>query len=686
MLAGLLLSVLAPVQLLAADAIQTGPVQLDPATNCCLGLVVPIIGGDDDGDATAQLDYRASGDPIWRQGLPLLRVKPEQISTESPPGANGLPVPERQFAGSVFGLSPGQSYQLRVTVIDPDGGGSVQIVSAGTRSLPPDQPLLPRQVSVASASALSTALANALPGDVIEISAGVYQGPFTLSRDGSLQNPIVLRGVSAETTFIDGIGGDFALRLRGDYVHVEDLTMFDADWAVHALNQRGIVIRRNRLLDVTNGIEARTGTVRDYVVCDNLIEGRRLWPDVSASTRNLKGIAISGQGHVICHNTLSGFGDGVSISRSTSIINAAIDIHNNDVLWSGDDGLELDYSHRNVRAFDNRITNVNMGISFQPVYGGPVYAFRNVLVNVARSPFKLNNDPTGFYILHNTAQRTLGLGDNAAHAFPSIGYEQADGDPAYAANFMFINNLMIGNADPAFVTTQLLDATIDSNGWWPDGAFRLFDSWVNFADLISNSPYEASGRILSGQPFAVPLILDIDYTTQVAPPDLRLSAVSNAVDGAQVLANINDGFNGLAPDLGALELGKALPIYGVRATNEPDNDGDGIGDGVDNCSGIPNPGQDDGDSDGYGDACDNCSMDANPNQLDSNGDGFGNFCDADLDGSLYTNFADLALFKSSFGSSAANADLNGDGFVNFADLARFKSLFGAPPGPGAVLP
>jgi len=47
---------------------------------------------------------------------------------------------------------------------------------------------------------------------------------------------------------------------------------------------------------------------------------------------------------------------------------------------------------------------------------------------------------------------------------------------------------------------------------------------------------------------------------------------------------------------------------------EPDSDGDGIGDCVDNCPAIPNPAQFDADNDGFGDACDNCPLVPNPTQ------------------------------------------------------------------------
>lgn len=93
-------------------------------------------------------------------------------------------------------------------------------------------------------------------------------------------------------------------------------------------------------------------------------------------------------------------------------------------------------------------------------------------------------------------------------------------------------------------------------------------------------------------------------------------------------------------------------------------------------------GEHDSDSDGVNDDIDNCINTANANQRDSNNDGFGNVCDADLDDNGFVNFADLALFKSAFGSN--DADFDGNGFVNFADLAMFKSMFGQPPGPAGA--
>ena len=60
---------------------------------------------------------------------------------------------------------------------------------------------------------------------------------------------------------------------------------------------------------------------------------------------------------------------------------------------------------------------------------------------------------------------------------------------------------------------------------------------------------------------------------------------------------------------------------------DPDTDGDGFDDCVDNCPGVPNPGQEDGDGDTVGDVCDNCPAVSNPGQADADSDGYGDACD-----------------------------------------------------------
>jgi hypothetical protein len=548
----------------AANNVVVGDVRVDAPTVCCLGFSIPVT-GDDNFNAEGTIEYRASGTTSWQQGLPLLRVRPEFTSEESPPGSYGLPVPESQFAGSLFRLQPGTSYDVRITVTDPDGGDRTQTVTTMTRALPLTDPAVPRQVSVATDAELGNAVSVAQAGDVIRVAAGTYNGPLTINANGTASNPIILRGESTDSVTIDASGATYGITISGDHVYVEQLTVSGSTWGARSYGTEGVVIRRSRFTNVNRGINASSGTTRAQYICDNVLEGRHVWPNTDSSTWNDEGIEMGGEGHTVCHNTLSGFGDALGLTNSTAIPNVAIDFWGNDVRWTADDALELDFAHRNVRAFDNRAINMNMGASFQPVWGGPVYVFRNVFLNIRATAYKLNNDPSGFFIYHNTSARTLGGGNWGAQAFTSLGYTQADGDPAYAANFEMKNNILIGLSDPARVTTDLILETIDYNGWKPDGTFRFVDSWVNFADLQSNSPYEANGRILDDSTFETPIALPADYTTFWPQRDATLGASSLAIDTAQPLPNINDDFSGIAPDLGAIELGESPPEYGVRS-------------------------------------------------------------------------------------------------------------------------
>ena len=94
---------------------------------------------------------------------------------------------------------------------------------------------------------------------------------------------------------------------------------------------------------------------------------------------------------------------------------------------------------------------------------------------------------------------------------------------------------------------------------------------------------------------------------------------------------------------------------------ETDADGDAIPDSRDNCTAVPNAGQ-----------------------QDSDGDGYGNACDADLNNDGIVNSLDLAVFRSQFATRTAVSDFNSDGIVNSIDLARFRALFARVPGPSAL--
>jgi hypothetical protein len=529
-------------------AIIVGDVVVDPPTLETIGVSLPILGGDTNYNAKVQVFYRKTGDSGWNEALPLMRVHPEMLSTEDVSPFTVV----QQFAGSIFDLQPDTSYDVRLEVQDPDGGSTTKLISIRTRPAPLSDPITPHVVNVTNNSQLQSALSAANPGDVITLANGTYNGAITVSRSGTAANPIFVRGQSQGGVILDGTGSTYGITISGSNVTVENLTVQNSSWGMRLASTSDIVVRRLRITNVSYGIDGRGGTNRNYYICDNTLQGKSVvWPDVSSAVWDFEGIVLTGSGHVVCYNTISGFGDALGLHHDTAIPNRAIDFYGNDVLWTGDNDVELDFADRNVRVFRNRFTNGgNQAISFQPVWGGPAYAIRNVIYNSSRSPFKTNNDPTGIYILHNTALRP--------------GWAWQSFAPGYVADMFFYNNILIGSTNAVDVQPSFDFTDIDYDGYWPDGQFKLTNTWNNFNSLQQNSPYEHHGLLLDGLPFETPVTFAADYTTFVQPIDATVAPSSNAIDAGLRLPNINDGFTGSGPDLGALERGLPLPWYGVR--------------------------------------------------------------------------------------------------------------------------
>src|SRR6059058_5627979 len=114
----------------ADDVLHPGAVNLDRPTLVALGVQL-LISGDDNHDAAVTVRYRETGAGTWRDGMPLFRVHPESVV--------GRTVPE-QFAGSIFDLSPGTTYEIELHATDPDGPVDQTITLSGTTHAVPRDP------------------------------------------------------------------------------------------------------------------------------------------------------------------------------------------------------------------------------------------------------------------------------------------------------------------------------------------------------------------------------------------------------------------------------------------------------------------------------------------------------------------------------------------------------------------
>ena len=110
----------------------------------------------------------------------------------------------------------------------------------------------------------------------------------------------------------------------------------------------------------------------------------------------------------------------------------------------------------------------------------------------------------------------------------------------------------------------------------------------------------------------------------------------------------------------------AFLLWGTPAFagTAPDDDGDGISNGLDNCSEAVNPSQDDTDSD-------DC----------------GNLCDADYDDSGVVGLGDFGEFSAAFGSGdeeKCHFDPLLPCVVGLDDFGFFSANFGGNPGPSGT--
>src|SRR5581483_6102251 len=336
--------------LFADNVVHPGTPILDRPTLTALGVQLPIT-GDDNFNATVSVEYRVAGTTAWRQALPLFRVHPENT-------AGYILTP--QFAGSIFDLKPGTSYDIQLHVQDVDGPvDQIVPVSAATRPVPGDPPS-PRIVNVSNGSQLSSAVQAAQPGDIIQVAPGFYSGPFFFWVSGTAQKPFVIRGAGDSTVFD---GGNCAscnvVEIYGSYVHLESMRIQNAQRAVRFQTGASIgnVVRYVHITNTILGIGSQANQL-DFYIADNILEGRLTWPHVYSDDNGAyasdDGINMQGSGHVVAHNRISGFGDAMKTSQA---LDRAVDFYGNDVLYTYDNAIELDGSEGNARCFRNRFSN-----------------------------------------------------------------------------------------------------------------------------------------------------------------------------------------------------------------------------------------------------------------------------------------------------------------------------------------
>lgn len=482
------------------------------------------IDGDANRNSVVDVRFRKVGTSEWRPALPLLRIGGERVYRDQYKMSYTVP---DGFAGSILNLEPGTSYECEFTLRDPDGvsGNAVERVTVATRSEPqayeggrvlhvyPDDHEGPKQepnfiglkhayYGPGRGDWTSVRTMRAQPGDTMLMHAGLYRperynyvdplsAPFTgtisLSMKGTAKKPITIRAAGDGEVIFDGGGNSRLFEVMASEHHIfEGLTFRNTEVAFFAgekdvMGAKSLTIRNCRFEDVGVGVWTENADSSDFLISDNLFLGREdqmrvigwnqagrraagIYP--SHQLRSFFAVKVYGPGHVIAHNAIAYFHDGICIStygppeaeldRQAS----SIDIYGNDIHLSNDDFIESDGGVHNIRVFQNRgVSAAHNGYSAQPMFGGPVYFYRNLLYHVGNgSAFKLSAIPAGILVYQNTL----------------IG-EQTAGGPYSNAHWR--NNLFLGKDTPNRGVMTWGNATenysSDYNGFRPNPGSTL---------------------------------------------------------------------------------------------------------------------------------------------------------------------------------------------------------------------
>ncbi len=550
-----------------------------PVTPEQISLYLPVT-GEFKMTATATVRYQPASNAKWIAAHPLYRIRPDN--------SVGKRKPANAFAGVITGLSPGTVYLVEVTV-KLGKQKNVQKISIETRSLPETAPEVTRNITSSSTSKqIQEIFDRAVPGDVIQFENGTYSvDGLNFNRSGSIKHPVYIRGASRQGVIIKD-NTQKILQLNASNVVLENLTLqasgadrmqMDASIGITLGNNiERVTLRNVTIKGVDRGILSSSNS-KQILVYDCTLTGNNRWKEEfikSKITWNDDGIRVPGMGNAVFNNTLSGFGDALAMHQGVE--NVGIHFYRNDIRMTGDDAFEADYGVRNITYYDNRTHNAMTHISVDPIYGGPLFVFRNIAINVGRGPYKLNSRNSGFFLYNNTVVRTRSF-----KHYAKWGWLQHNNGPLVAWGYR--NNILIFyGGEKAFNmgAPGHNPVDFDHNGWYPDEGFSWPGGRNSFRTLDeaqykikptqpvfgSSTQRHEDDLISEANPFSAKIKLGNDYLQEITSyytPEL--SDKSKLRNAGGIIPGVTDGFSGKAPDIGAIITGRPAPLRGDRNIN-----------------------------------------------------------------------------------------------------------------------
>ncbi|HEV7405502.1 MAG TPA: hypothetical protein VGO11_21335 [Chthoniobacteraceae bacterium] len=495
-----------------------------------------------------RVQYRVSGEPAWRDALPLWFD--ERIG---------------EYRGSIVQLRSGTTYEVRLALETSPTSTTWTDLKARTWN---EKFPIARTIEVGDlkSKTLQVDQSGTAGGYVLYTHRA---GAATATLDGAdavdqcvnvKASFVILRGLTILSPKIHGIvlgEGSHDIVIEGCDISgwgriAQDGWGVDYDAAVFSKFQplTRVVVQRNRMHDPRSNSnswqEFREGGGRYHPMGPQAIffsncEGNHV----------LRYNEFTTDDKHFCNDIFGG-------ENNTSLRGypgADSDVYGNRLEGCWDDGLEIEGGGCNVRVWGNYLDRTMVKIAIAGLSVGPTYIFRNVAGSSrfghegwGGGPFiKMGHAPlTGggrAYIFHNTVLQPEGPPGAPDTMGCNEGLSQSGGPEL----------LGIVSRNNIFHIRKVGGASIRDASKEPNPEYD-YDYDLLSGKVVSTGSKEPHG--IKGAPI---------YAAHRAPGDFALDPASPGFDAGEVIPNFNDGFAGKAPDVGAFEAGSSPMEFGVKA-------------------------------------------------------------------------------------------------------------------------
>jgi len=271
------------------------------------------------------------------------------------------------------------------------------------------------------------------------------------------------------------------------------------------------------------------------------------------------------------YNDIMGWGDNM-VSGKTGFPGPNSDIYGNYMSHSWENAIEAEGSGENVRIWNNFIEDSFITFGLVVVDQGPMYIWRNISNRSRRLDTSDNSDAfpgygRGFmfkvgtsgslgggmtYIYHNTILQEKAPGkiyDLGLGGFIKYTNSTAKNITAYN-NIAHLSGLYNPSV-PVHLNSFVNSCNIDID-------YNLYNGKI--LKNCPSKPHESYGGIKATPTY--------DSATLFDPAENEFSQAlavgSPGYDDGKVLPNFNDGYEGAGPDLGAVEHGQTVIVFGVK--------------------------------------------------------------------------------------------------------------------------